>query len=139
MPTLNKAILVSMLAVILLPSVSMAQDEYESGPVSGPESMRGMTVEERRAAYEALSEEEKQVVRKRRRAAREKMRAELQAMTPEERDAKRAEMRAREEELTPEQRAAIQKRRERNKNAALKRNNQSRPQPDAEEEPDPQQ
>ena len=47
---------VLMLATIVLSSASLAQEN------SGPPSMRDMDTEERRAAYEALSEEDKEIV-----------------------------------------------------------------------------
>jgi TRAP-type C4-dicarboxylate transport system substrate-binding protein len=86
--------------------------------------MRGMSPEERRAAYEALSDEDKQIVRKRQRAARDQQRAEWEAMTPEEREVRREEMRARVAKLTPEQREAAREAREKNQKA---RRNQSPP------------
>jgi hypothetical protein len=96
------------LSIVLLPFAAFAQ-ESDQGASSAdrPE----MTREERRAAWESLSEEEKQAKREEMRARREKARAEWEAMTPEERDAKRAEMKAKWDAMTPEQRAAIKERR----------------------------
>jgi len=126
----GNAVFAAILAAVLMPQVSLGQDQTESG--AGPESMRGMTADERRTAYEALSEEEQQAVRKRRREARDQQRAEWQKMTPEERAARLEEVRARAEELTPEQRDAIRERRERNQNAT--RNPNRQPQQDKEPE-----
>jgi len=115
----DKALLASILALLLVAAVSMAQE----GAESAPESLHDMTPEQRRAAFEAMTEAEKQAARQKQRAAREKRRAEWQAMTPEERQAAREEMRARIEAMTPEQREAMRERRQRNQN----RNKQSRP------------
>ena len=99
---------ISILSLALLPFVAHA-DENEDGasPVNRPE----MTREERRAAWENLSEEEKQAKREQMRARRDQRRAEWDALTPEERDAKRAEMKKRMESMTPEQREAMKIRR----------------------------
>ncbi len=99
---------ISILSLALLPFVAHA-DENEDG--ASPENRPEMTREERRAAWENLSEEEKQAKREQMRARRDQRRAEWDALTPEERDAKRAEMKKRMESMTPEQREAMKKRR----------------------------
>lgn len=104
-----KILAVSMLSLALLPFVAHS-DEGDEGATA--EKRPEMTREERRAAWENLSEEEKQAKREQRQAKREQRRAEWQALTPEEREAKRAEMRQRMESMTPEQREAMQKRRQ---------------------------
>ena len=89
MQILNNVISGSIIALVLVSSVSLAQEESESAAEAAPQTMRGMSAEERRAAFELLSDEEKQAVRKRRREVREKQRAEWQAMTPTTREPKR--------------------------------------------------
>ena len=136
MQFLKYAIPAAMSALVLVSPVSLAQEESASAGEAGPPSMRGMSVEESRAAYAALSEEEQQAVRKRQRAAREKQRAEWQKMTPEERDVRRAELQALLEQMTPEQREAIRERRERRQNAPQNRNSGPPTQPQEEKEPE---
>jgi hypothetical protein len=70
-----------------------------------------MSREERRAAWEGKSEEEKQAIRDRRQASREQKRAVWEALTPEEREAKRAEMRKKFDAMTPEQQEALKNKR----------------------------
>jgi len=96
------------LCVSLLPLAVYSQENDEG---AASEQGREMTREEHRAAWESLSEEEKQAKREERRAKRELRRAQWETMTPEERDVKRAEMRAKREAMTPEQREAMKKRR----------------------------
>ena len=100
---------VSMLSLVLLPFAAYS-DENDEG--AAPEKRPQMTREERRAAWEGLSEEEKQAKREQMRGKREQKRAEWEAMTPEERDAKRAEMHRRYEAMTPEQQEAVKQRRQ---------------------------
>lgn len=109
MPIPRRTIVTATLAIILFPWLSTAQEDNDSES----KSMRDMTPEERQAAWDALSEEEKQALRDKRQAAMEKRRAEWEAMTPEERKAKREEMRERMRNMTPEERAAIRERRQR--------------------------
>jgi len=97
-----------MLSLALLPHSAQSQESDEGAT---PEQRPEMTREERRAAWEKLSEEEKQAKREQMRARREQMRAKWESMTPEEREAKRAEMRKRMESMTPEQREAMRQRR----------------------------
>lgn len=96
------------LCLCLLPLAVYSQ-KSDQGAAS--EQGRQVTREERRAAWESLSEAEKQAKREEHRARRELRRAQWEAMTPEERDVKRAEMRAKWEAMTPEQREAMQERR----------------------------
>ena len=98
---------VSMMSLVLLPFIAHA-GENEDG--ASPENRPEMTREDRRAAWENLSDEEKQAKREQKRAKRDQMRAEWDAMTPEERDARRAERKKRMESMTPEQREAMKKR-----------------------------
>ena len=136
MQFLKFAIPAAMSALVLVSPVALAQEDSASADEAGPPSMRGMSVEERQAAFAALSEEEQQAVRKRQRAAREKQRAEWQKMTPEERDVRRAELQALLEQMTPEQREAIRERRERRQNASQNRDSGPRTQPQEEKEPE---
>lgn len=103
-----RILLVSMLSVALLPFAAQSEQSDEG---AAPEKRPGTTHEERRAAWENLSEEEKQAKREQMRARREEMRARWEDMTPEERETKRAEMRKSMESMTPEQREAIRRRR----------------------------
>lgn len=110
-------ILLSLLTLVLCTAQVRAQDAAaDPAPASepGPPMMRGMSPEERQAAFAALSAEDQQIVRKRQRAARDQQREEWAAMTPDEREVRRDEMRARAEELTPEQRQAFREWREKN-------------------------
>ncbi len=97
-----------MLSLTLLP---FAANSEESDQGASSESRSEMSREERRAAWQNLSEEEKQAKRDQMRAKREQRRAEWEALTPEEREAKRAQMREKWEAMTPEQREAIKQRR----------------------------
>ncbi len=99
---------VSIISLVLLPFIAHA-DENEDG--ASPENRPEMTREDRRAAWENLSDEEKQAKRAEMQAKRDQKRAEWDAMTPEERDAKRAERKKRMESMTPEQREAMKERR----------------------------
>ncbi len=99
---------VSILSLTLLPFVAHA-DENEDG--ASRQNRPEMSREDRRAAWENLSEEEKQAKRANMQAKRDQRRAEWDAMTPEERDAKRAERKKRMESMTPEQREAMRIRR----------------------------
>ena len=94
------------LCLVPFPVISQERDQGASSVEHGR-----MTPAERRAAWESLSEEEKQAKREEMRAKRELRRAEWQAMTPEEREAKRAEMRKKWDAMTPEQREAMKQRR----------------------------
>lgn len=109
MPIPRRTIVAATLAAILYPWLSSAQEDDDAES----KSLRDMTPEERRAAWDAMSEEEKQAITDKRQAAMEKRRAEWEAMTPEERKAKREEMRERMRNMTPEERAAIRERRQR--------------------------
>ena len=99
---------VSIMSLILLPLIAHAH-ENEDG--ASPENRPEMTREDRRAAWDNLSDEEKQAKREQMQSRRDQRRAEWDAMTPEERDAKRAERKKRMESMTPEQRKAMKKRR----------------------------
>lgn len=120
MKKLSKIMLVSTLALSLLPFAVFVQASDE-GASSGarPE----MTREERRAAWEALSDEEKQAKRDEMRAKREQARADWESLTPEEREAKRAEMKAKWEAMTPEQREAMKNMRKQRQNRGGQRKN----------------
>ena len=98
---------VSILTLALLPFVAYAH-ENEDG--ASRENRPEMTHEERRAAWENLSDEEKQAKREQMQSRRDQRRAEWDAMTPEERDARRAERKKRMDSMTPEQREAMKKR-----------------------------
>jgi Spy/CpxP family protein refolding chaperone len=102
-----RMLVVSMLSLAVLPFAAYSEQSDEG---ASPERRTEMTLEERRAAWENLSEEEKQAKREQMRARRDQRRAEWEAMTPEEREAKRAERRRRMESMTPEQREAMRKR-----------------------------
>lgn len=104
---------------------ALAQEEPVPDDETGPPSMRGMSPEQRRAAFEALSEDDKEIVRKRRREARAQQRAEWEAMTPEEREVRRAEVQKKAAELTPEQRAAVREMQEQRQNAKANRGKQA--------------
>jgi hypothetical protein len=101
---------VAVLSVALLPVAAYSQED--DGGLTR-EKLSEMTPEERREAWENLSDEDKQAMREQMRARREQRRAEWEAMTPEEREAKREEMRKRMESMTPEQREAMRNRMER--------------------------
>ena len=106
----SRLLIASLLSLTLLPfAASSAQSDEGASPDKRPE----MTREERLAAWESLSEEEKQAKREKYRAKREQRRAEWEAMTPEQREAKRAEMKKRMEAMSPEEREAMQQRRKR--------------------------
>ena len=106
----TRFVIASLLSLSLLPfAASSAEDDEGAAPDKRPE----MTREDRRAAWESLSGEEKQAKREQMRAKREQRRAEWEAMTPEQREAKREEMRKRMESMTPEQREAMKQRRKR--------------------------
>lgn len=105
-----KMMITVILSLALLP-IAAVSEETDPGATSDQRS--GMTPEQRRAAWESLSEEEKQATREEMRARREHRRAEWEAMTPEERDARRAEMREKWESMTPEEREAMKERRKR--------------------------
>jgi hypothetical protein len=109
----NTALKTAALAALALVVMPIPVYSAEEGDAVAAEESARMTPEERRAAWEALSDEEKQAIREKNRARREQKRAEWQAMTPEEREAKREEMRQRMESMTPEQREAMRKRMER--------------------------
>ncbi len=125
-----KILMTSLLSLLLLP---FAANSEENDPGARSAERSEMTREERRAAWEGLSEEEKQAKRDRMRAKREQMRAEREAMTPEQREAKRAEMRKKWEAMTPEQRDAIkQRRQQRGQHGGRKRHHQGEKKPPAE-------
>jgi hypothetical protein len=92
-----KFVAVSALSVSLFPAAVFSD---ENDPGASPKQKPEMTLEERRAAWESLSDEEKQVKREEMRARRDQMRAEWESMTPEEREVKRAEMQKRMESMT---------------------------------------
>jgi len=98
---------VSILSLGLLPFVAHA---HESEDGASRENRPEMTHDERRAAWENLSDEEKQAKREQMQSRRDQRRAEWDAMTPEERDARRADRKKRMESMTPEQREAMKKR-----------------------------
>jgi len=104
-----KILVISMLSLALIPLGASSQDSDEGATADKrPE----MTNEERRAAWDNLSDEEKQVRREQMRSRREEMRAKWESMTPEEREAMRAERQKRIDSMTPEQREAMQQRRQ---------------------------
>lgn len=104
-----KVLSVAMLSLALMPFAAISQ-EGDDGAAS--EKRPEITREERRAAWDNLSEEEKQAKRDQLRSRREEMRAKWESMTPEEREAKKADMQKRMESMTPEQREAMQQRRQ---------------------------
>ena len=104
-----KVLSVAMLSLALMPFAAFSQ-EGDDGAAS--EKRPEITREERRAAWDNLSEEEKQAKRDQLRSRREEMRAKWESMTPEEREAKKADMQKRMESMTPEQREAMQQRRQ---------------------------
>lgn len=106
----SSLLITSLLSLTLLPFAAQAHETDEG---ASTEKRPEMTREERRAAWESMSEEEKQAKREQMRAKREQRRAEWEAMTPEEREAKREEMRKRMESMTPEEREAMKQRRKR--------------------------
>ena len=91
--------LLLMFTVALLPAATLAQDTDTQDRQS-------------RAAYESMSEEERQAARESMRLKRSQMRERWDAMSPEEREAKRADMRQRRESMTPEEREAMRERRQ---------------------------
>ena len=95
-----------MLSVMLLPQTAISQ---ESDQGAAPGKRDEMTREQRRGAWEGMSEDEKQAIREKMRAKRDQRRAEWEALTPEERVAKRAEMRKKFDAMTPEQQEALKK------------------------------
>lgn len=109
MSQLARILITSMLSAMLLPQTAISQ---ESDQGAAPGKRDEMTREERRAAWEGMSEEEKQAIRDRMRTNREQKRAEWEALTPEEREAKRAEMRKKFDAMTPEQQEALKKKRQ---------------------------
>lgn len=80
---------------------ALGQDDDDAG------EWQDMTPDERREAWEGMSEEERDAVRERMRRRRE----ELRSMTPEEREKLREEYRRRFEALPPEEQEAIRERR----------------------------
>lgn len=124
---MNTALKTAVLAALALVVMPMPVYSAEEGEADAAEKRAHMTPEERRAAWETLSDEEKQAIREKMRDRREQRRAEWEAMTPEEREAKREEMRKRMESMTPEQREAMRKRMER------RRRHQPQPAPETEE------
>ena len=110
--TVNKSakiFVISMLSLALIPLSASSQDSDEGAT---PDKRPEMTNEERRAAWDNLSDEEKQARREQMRSRREEMRAKWETMTPEERAAMRAERQKRIDSMTPEQREAMQQRRQ---------------------------
>lgn len=103
-----KILTASLLSLLLLPYVANSE-EGDQG--ASPEQRGDMSREERKAAWDALSEEEKQARRDQARAKREQRRAEWEAMTPEQQEAKRAEMQKKWDAMTPEQQEAMKERR----------------------------
>ena len=104
-----KILTASLLSLMLLPFAANSEDN-EQGASS--KQRTEMAREERRAAWDGLSEEEKQAKREQMRAKREQKRAEWESMTPEQREAKRAEMREKWDSMTPEQQEAMKQRRQ---------------------------
>jgi hydrogenase maturation factor HypE len=103
-----RILITSMLSAMLLPQAVISQESVQD---AAPGKRDEMTLEERRAAWDGMSEEEKQAIRGRMQENRERKRAEWEALTPEEREAKRAEMRKKFDAMTPEQQEALKKRR----------------------------
>ena len=104
-----KILTTSLLSLMLLP-YSAHSEEGDEGATS--EKRGEMTREARQAAWDSLSEEEKQAKRDQVGAKREQRRAEWEAMTPEQREAKRAEMREKWDAMTPEQQEEMKQRRQ---------------------------
>lgn len=103
-----KILITSLLSLLLLPYVANSE-EVDQG--ASPEQRGEMSREERKAAWDALSEEEKQAKRDQARAKRKQQRAEWEALTPEQQEAKRAEMQKKWDAMTPEQQEAMKERR----------------------------
>jgi len=107
MKILIRILIFPVMSLLLLPCVALSQ---ESGENISSQQRHQMSREERRAAWDNMSAEEKQAKRGKRDTKRAEMRARMQTRTPEQRDAKRdakrAEMRARMQSITPEQRDA---------------------------------
>ena len=119
MKSSSRLLIASILFITLLPFAATSEETGDGASTDkGPE----MTREERRAAWEGLSEEEKQAKRDQMRAKREQRRDEWKAMTPEQRDAKRAEMREIMEAMTPEEREAVKQRREQREQRSKRKN-----------------
>ena len=76
MNRVRKTLCASILALFLVPIAAMPQEETESSVEAPAAATPEMTQEERRAAYEAMSDDEKAAVRDRAREARQKRRAE---------------------------------------------------------------
>ncbi len=104
-----RLLITSILSVMLLSQTAISQ-EVDQG--AAPEKRDEMTREQRRAAWENMSEEEKQAIRAKMQSKRDQKRAEWDALTPEEREAKRAEMRKKFDAMTPEQQEALKKKRQ---------------------------
>ena len=121
------------LAFFLLPSDSLAQESTAETNQEAAKPLRDMTPEERRAAIDAMSDEEREAFREKNRAAMEIRRAEWQALTPKERQAKRQEMQERRDAMTPQEREAMRQRREAAKQRQQEQKNK-RPD-DAEQDP----
>ncbi len=98
-----------MLSAMLLPQSAISQ---ESDQGAAPGYRDEMTREQRRVAWEGMSEDEKQAIRDKMQSRRDRKRAEWEALTPEEREAKRAEMRKKFDAMTPEQQEALKKKRQ---------------------------
>ena len=117
-----RVLITSMLSVMLLSQTAISQ---ESDQGAAPAKRDEMTREQRRAAWEGMSEEEKQAIRDKMQSKRDQKRAEWEALTPEEREAKRAEMRKKYDAMTPEQQEAIKtKRRQHAQQGGKKRQKQ---------------
>ena len=84
-----KILAVSTVSLALMPLSAFSQDSDDG---AAPEKRPKMSQEERRAAWDNLSDEEKQAKREQMQARREDMRARWESMTPEERAAKKAKI-----------------------------------------------
>jgi hypothetical protein len=123
----------TLLAFFFLPLESLAQESQAETNLEAAKPLRDMTLEERRAAIDAMSDEERATLREKNRAAMEKRRAEWKAMTPEERRAKKVEMQERRDAMTPEEREAMRQSRE----AAKQRQQEQKNKRPADVEQDP--
>jgi len=112
-----------LLAFLLSPLDTLAQDAEVGAVQETTKKMRDVTPEERRAIIEAMSDEEREAFRQKTRAAMKKRRAEWKAMTPEERQAKRTEAQERLDAMSPEEREAMRERREAAKQRQQKQKN----------------
>ena len=122
-----------LIACFQLPQAASAQESKTDTNQEATKPLRDMTPEERRVVIDAMSDEERAALRAKNRAAMDKRRAEWQALTPEERQVKRKELQERRDVMSPEEREAMRQRREAAKQRQKDKQNK-RP-PDAQQDP----